>query len=384
MIPYGRQSVSQDDIDAVVDVLKSDYLTQGGMVPAFEQAVCQYTGAAHGVAVNSGTSALHIACLALGLKEHDYLWTTPITFVASANCGLYCGARVDFVDINKDSWNIDTDELEKKLVAAEAEGKLPKILVVVHFAGLPADLKEISRLSRQYGFRVIEDACHALGAIYQEQPVGNSHYSDISVFSFHPVKSITCGEGGMAVTNDDDLANKMRLLASHCITRDAGLMNKEPEGDWYYQQIDLGYNYRLSDIHAALGMSQLNRLDEFIQKREAVASVYDKAFEELPLQLPVRVENTQSACHLYVVVLEDEVRLNRKQVFDELRARGIGINVHYIPVHLQPYYQGYGFKKGDFPVAEAYYGRAISLPCFPMLTDVEQQQVINAVSEVVV
>ena len=382
MIPYGKQSVSQSDIDAVVDVLKSDFLTQGHVVPAFENAICKYTGASFGVAVNSGTSALHIACLSLGLAKGDYLWTTPISFVASANCGLYCGATIDFVDIDKQTWNIDVQLLESKLQIAKKEQRLPKILVVVHMAGLPVDLEKIHELSKKYDFQIIEDACHALGATYQERPIGSCQFSDISVFSFHPVKSITTGEGGMAVTNDKVLADKMRLYSSHGITRDETLMTEVSEGGWYYEQIELGYNYRLSDIHAALGLSQLERLDEFIDERQKIAAFYNESLKALPLQLPINMDDRSSAQHLYIVLLKSENPSEHKQVYERLRSKGIGVNVHYIPIHLQPFYQTMGFKKGDYPVSETYYQKAISLPCFPGLLKSEQETVINSLAEI--
>ena len=381
MIPYSRQSINQDDINSVVEVLKSDFLTQGKKVPAFENAICDYTGSKYGVAVNSGTSALHIACLSLGLTTGDILWTTPITFVASANCGLYCGAHVDFVDIDTSAWNIDVNCLKEKLIEADKNGHLPKVLIVVHMAGLPADMLEIHALSEQYGFGIVEDASHALGATYLGKPVGSCQYSDITVFSFHPVKSITTGEGGMAVTNNQMLANRMRLFAGHGITKNSDLMNKEPDGEWYYQQIELGYNYRLSDIHAALGISQLKRLDEFVQRRSAIASVYDSSFEQLPLQTPLKYDDRQSAYHLYPVLLEESAAVDRKQLFTKLREKGIGAHVHYIPVHAQPYYQAKGFKLGDFRNAENYYNKVISLPCFPLLKAEEQQYVIDTIKD---
>jgi len=384
MIPYGRQTISQDDIDAVVEVLKSDFLTQGDVGPAFEKAVCDYTGTQYGVAVNSGTSGLHVACMALGLKSGDSLWTSPITFVASANCGLYCGANIDFVDIDKNSWNIDVDLLREKLELASHNNSLPRILVVVHLAGLPADMQQIHQLSCEYGFKVIEDASHALGATYQKKSIGNCQYSDIAVFSFHPVKPITTGEGGMAVTNDEELASKMRLFAVHGITRDASLMDKASEGDWYYQQVALGYNYRLSDIHAALGLSQLKRLDDFTLTRKQIADRYHKQLSELPLKLPTRLQDRSSAFHLYSVLLTDKAKLNRQQIFKQLRDKGIGVNVHYIPVHTQPFYRAMGFKSGDFPNSEHYYANAITLPCFPALQKNEQQYVINVLSELLV
>lgn len=379
MIPYSRQSVSEADINAVVEVLRSDFLTQGPLVPQFEKAICEYTGSEFAIAVNSGTSALHIACLSLGLGEGDTLWTTPNTFVASANAGLYCGASVDFVDIDAQSWNIDIEKLKVKLASAAQAGKLPKILVVVHYAGLPADMKSIRALSKEYGFFVIEDACHALGATYLDQPTGHCTYSDITVFSFHPVKSITSGEGGMAVTNDEKLAMHMKLLAAHGITRDESLMNKAPEGPWFYQQIVLGFNYRMSDIHAALGLSQLQRLDKFIKKRRDVFEVYSQALKNLPLQLPLSLDDRSSAHHLYPIRLIESAKIYREQLYIHLRAKGIGVNVHYIPVHLQPYYRQMGFQEGSFPEAENFYQSVISIPCHQTLTEEDQQFVIESI-----
>lgn len=381
MIPYSRQSVFQEDIDAVVDVLESNFLTQGPVVPEFEKAICEYTRAQFAVAVNSGTSALHIACLSLGLGKDDYLWTVPNTFVASANCGLYCGAQVDFVDIDAQSWNIDVEKLQEKLAIAAKSGKLPKILVVVHYAGLPADMQQIHDLSKEYGFAVIEDACHALGAFYQQEPIGRCVFSDLTVFSFHPLKSITSGEGGMAVTNDAQLAAQMKMLASHGITRDESLMEKSPDGPWYYQQLYLGYNYRMSDIHAALGLSQLKRLDNFVKKRRDVTERYNKELSKLPLQLPLSSNDRSSAHHLYPLRITTSADIQRKQLFIFLRENGIGVNVHYIPVHLQPFYRKMGFREGDFPVAEQFYQSAVSIPCYPTLTEQDQQFVIESLKQ---
>lgn len=378
MIPYGHQQISDEDIQAVIDVLKSDYLTQGEMVPAFEQAVCKYTGARHGVAVNSGTSALHLACLALGLGEEDWLWTTPITFVASANCGRYCGAKVDFVDIDPGTWNLDPAALEKKLIRAEREQRLPKVVVVVHLCGLPCDMAEIARLSGQYGFNVIEDASHAIGGRYGNSPIGNCENSDITIFSFHPVKTITTGEGGMAVTNSLELAEHMALYRSHGITRDPARMDHEPDGGWYYQQLALGFNYRITDIQAALGLSQLKRIDNFISRRHEIADLYDELLASLPVKRPFRSERLYSGLHLYVIRVEAE---KHKHAFDFLRRNGIGVNLHYIPVHTQPYYQQFGFAEGDYPAAEQYYREAISLPMYPDLTDAQVRQVCALVAE---
>lgn len=382
MIPYGRQSVSQSDIDAVVDVLKSDFLAQGEVVPKFEQALCAYTGASHGVAVNSGTSALHIACLSLGLRQGDYMWTSPITFVASANCGLYCGAEIDFVDIDAESWNIDVAQLEDKLQQARKLDKLPKILVVVHLAGLPADMKEIHQLSREYGFHIIEDASHALGAEYQQGKVGNCRYSDITVFSFHPVKIITTGEGGMALTNDEHLANTMKLLSSHGITRDVAQMPDKPEGPWCYQQIMLGFNYRMSEIHAALGLSQLARVETFLQLRRKIAQAYDTALETLPVKVPLICNDRLSSYHLYSIRLSCNKNPGlRKLVYEQLREKGIGVQIHYIPLSHHHYYQQLGIKAENYPESERYYSEALSLPCFPGLSEADQQYVVTTLSD---
>lgn len=383
MIPYGRQDISQSDIDAVIDVLKSDFLTQGPKVPQFEQSVASACNVKHAVAVNSATSALHIACRALDLQEGDWLWTTPITFVASSNCALYCGAQVDFVDIDPDTYNLCPKALASKLEVAEANGCLPKIVVAVHLCGQSCDMEAIHKLSQRYGFRIIEDASHAIGAGYQQEPVGNCRYSDITVFSFHPVKIVTTAEGGMAVTNDDELASKLNLLRSHGITRDPELMTHEPDGAWYYQQVDLGYNYRMTELQAALGASQMERLTQFVSHRQALADRYNLLLSKLPIKLPLQHPDTYSAYHLYVIRLKlDEIELSHREVFDALRAGGIGVNLHYIPVHLQPYYQQMGFKAGDFENAEQYYAEAISLPLFHTMTHEQQDQVVAVLEKV--
>ncbi len=381
MIPYGKQAISEEDIEAVVDVLKSDFLTQGPCVPLFEQALAEYCGAEYGVAVNSATSALHIACLALGLSEGDWLWTTPITFVASANCGLYCGAKVDFVDIDPVYYNLCVDSLKAKLAAAEQNDVLPKVLVVVHLTGQACDMQGIYELSKQYGFSVIEDASHAVGGRYRGKPIGSGDYSDITVFSFHPVKIITSAEGGMAVTNNTSLDEKMRLLRSHGVTRDETLMSHESDGPWYYQQVALGFNYRMTDLQAALGRSQMSELDRFVARRHELVERYNQVLDGLPLILPIQHSDSYSAFHLYVVRLEN-TSLSRKEVFQRLRGLGIGVNVHYIPVHLQPYYQSFGFREGDFPVSEAYYEAALTLPLYPSMTFAQVELVSDALKEV--
>lgn len=381
-IPYGRQSISDEDIAAVVDVLRSDWLTQGPAVPAFEKAVASYCGAAHAVAVNSATSALHIACLALDIGPGDLVWTSPITFVATANCARYCGADVDFVDVEADTANLCASRLAEKLERAKQAGRLPKVVIPVHFAGLPCDMQAIHALSREYGFRIIEDASHAIGARYQGEPTGNCRYSDITVFSFHPVKIITSGEGGMALTNDSALSARMELLRSHGVTRDPELMESAPHGPWYYEQVELGFNYRMTDIHAALGLSQVRHLDDFIHRREQVADIYDDELAAMPLTLPPRRDECRSAHHLYVVRLASEKKAKyHLAAFEALRMQGIGVNLHYIPVYRQPYYQRLGFRHDDFPASEAHYASAISLPMYAGLGEDRQHQVITALRE---
>lgn len=383
MIPYGKQDITQADIDAVVDVLKSDFLTQGPQVPAFENMLINATGANYALAVNSATSALHIACLALGLGEGDNLWTTPITFVASANCGLYCGASVDFVDIDPATYNLCPKALEQKLIVAKNLGTLPKVLVAVHLCGQPCDMKAIHALSIEYGFKVIEDSSHAIGGSYLEQPIGSCEYSDITVFSFHPVKIVTTAEGGAALTNNKDLAGKMALYRSHGITRDEALMENSSHGGWYYEQVDLGFNYRMTELQAALGVSQMSRLEEFVSARHKLAERYNEKLSSLPIVLPYQLPDTYSGLHLFVIRLNlEEILKTHKQVFDELRENGIGVNLHYIPVHLQPYYQKMGFKYGDFPNAEAYYENAISIPMFHGMTYEQQDEVISKLTQI--
>ena len=382
MIPYGRQDISQQDIDAVVEVLQSDFLTQGPMVPAFEKSIMDACNAKYAVAVNSATSALHIACLALGLGKGDWLWTTPNTFVASANCGLYCDAQVDFVDIDPRTYNLGVKALEEKLIIAEEENKLPKVVIPVHFSGQPCDMAAIHALSQKYGFKIIEDASHAIGGKYKNEPIGNCRYSDITVFSFHPVKIVTTAEGGMAVTNDPILAEQLNLLRSHGITRDESLMTKPAEGPWYYQQVELGYNYRMTDMQAALGVSQMQRLDEYVTKRHELAARYNEMLKDLPIKLPWQSEDSYSGLHLYVIRLQlDKISKTHLEVFNGMRESGILVNLHYIPVHLQPYYQEMGFKEGDFLEAEQYYKEAISLPMFPTMTEEQQNQVVSTLKE---
>lgn len=376
MIPYGRQNISQADINAVIDVLKSDFLTQGPAVPRFEEALAQTTGGKHAVAVANATAALHISCLALDLGPDDFLWTSPITFVASANCGRYCGATVDFVDIDPDTFNICPDALEEKLKLAETAGTLPKIVVAVHMCGQSPNMRRINALAAIYEFKVIEDASHAIGATYLGAPVGSCTYSDITVFSFHPVKIITTGEGGAILTNDPVIAARLERLRSHGITRDPSLMIGESEGPWYYQQLELGYNYRITDIQAALGLSQLDRLVDFVECRHAIADRYDALLKELPVDLPGRFTEANSSWHLYVLRLQRAA--DHLSVFKSLRSDGIGVNLHYIPAHLQPYYQQLGFRLGEYPVSEDYYSRAISLPIYPDLDEESQLQVVAA------
>ena len=378
MIPYGRQDINQLDIDAVVEVLRSDFLTQGPVVPAFERAVANYCGAQHAVAVNSATSALHIACLALGIGKGDAVWTTPITFVASANCALHCGASIDFVDIDPHTYNLSVEQLKEKLEHAEKTGKLPKVVIPVHLCGQPCDMAGIHALGRQFGFKIIEDASHAIGGKYKDEPIGNCQYSDITVFSFHPVKIITTAEGGMALTNNVALAKKMALLRSHGITREPNCMTRKPDGSWYYQQIELGFNYRMTELQAALGVSQMMRLDAYITQRHQLARRYDELLATLPVTTPWQHPDGYSGLHLYPVRLKlSKIERTHSQVFEYLRAKGIGVNLHYIPVHTQPFYERMGFKAGDFPMAESYYDEAISLPMYSGLKEEQQNEVIR-------
>lgn len=380
MIPYGRQDIRKSDIDAVVEVLKSPFLTQGPMVPAFETAICEATGAAHAVAVNSATSALHIAYMALELGPGDVLWTCPNTFLATANAALYCGAQVDFVDCDPDTYNLSVAALAQKLADAKARGALPKIVSVVHFAGQSADMKEIAALARTYGFRIVEDASHAIGGQYEGMPVGGCGYSDVCVFSFHPVKIVTTAEGGVATTRDADLAAQMQLLRSHGMTRDPAQLRVQTPDPWYYEQLVLGYNYRMTDLQAALGVAQLGRLSEYIARRHEIRESYDVALADLPLKLPYQAPFQRSALHLYPIQL---LQHDRRQVFDLLRAGGVGVNVHYIPVHTQPYYHDLGFREGSCPNAETYYRRALSLPMFPTLSEEDFARVVELLKQII-
>lgn len=385
MIPYGRQDINQADINAVIDVLRSDFLTQGPVVPAFEKAVVNYCGAQHAVAVNSATSALHIACLVLGVGKGDVVWTTPITFVASANCALYCGATVDFVDIDPLTYNLSVDRLAAKLAQAEKAGKLPKVVIPVHLCGQSCDLAGIYALAQQYGFKIIEDASHAIGGLYKGEPIGNCRYSDITVFSFHPVKIITTGEGGMVLTNDAQLARRLQLLRSHGITSDAAEMHpRAPEEIWNYQQMGLGFNYRMTDISAALGLSQMQRLDEFVLKRHTIATRYDQMLSSLPVVTPWQHPDSYSSYHLYVVRLNlGEINKTHRQVYEALRVEGILVNLHYIPVYRQPYYERMGFVAGYCTDAERYYSEVISIPMYPGLTEAQQDSVVAALKDAV-
>lgn len=377
-IPYGRQNISEADINAVVDVLKSDFLTQGPVVPRFENSVAQYCSVKYALALNSATSALHIACLALGVGPGDSVWTSPISFVASANCARYCGANVDFVDIDPATYNMSVDALAAKLADANIKGSLPKVVIPVHLCGQPCDMESIYELSKKYGFYIIEDASHAIGGRYKQEPIGNCRYSTITVFSFHPVKIITTGEGGMALTNDYNLMVRMARLRSHGITRDPDDMTVDPHGPWYYQQLELGYNYRMTDIQAALGISQMKRLDEFVVKRHKVADVYEKLMSSFPVTRPWQHSEGYSAFHLYVVRLQlSSIGSSHRQVFERMRAAGIGVNLHYIPIYRQPYYAKSGFEPNNFPEAERYYKEAISLPMYPGLTEVQQNEIVK-------
>lgn len=383
MIPYGRQDVNDADVDAVVEVLRSDWLTQGPAVPRFEEKLAGLVDAPHAVATSSATAALHVAALALGLGPGDRLWTAPNTFVASANCGLYCGATVDFVDIDARTRNMDVAALAAKLEAAEKDGTLPKIVVPVDFAGTSADLVEIRRLADRYGFLVLEDASHAVGGVHRGHRVGSGELADVTVFSFHPVKIVTTAEGGAATTRSAELAERMRILRSHGITRDPARMRGTPAGPWVYEQVMLGYNYRMTDLQAALGVSQLDRLGAFVARRNDIAARYHERLADLPVVRQYVPQDTLSALHLYVIELDETVKRSRAEVFADLRAAGIGVNVHYIPVHLQPWYRDLGFGPGDFPVAERYYERALTLPLHPRLSEADQDFVIATLARAI-
>lgn len=380
MIYYGHQHITEKDIQAVERVLHSDWLTQGPAIEAFEKKVANYCGAKYAVAVTNATSALHIACKAAGLGEGDVLWTSPITFTASANCGRYCGADVDFVDIDDKTYNMSVAELRHKL---EAAVKKPKVVIPVHLAGQSCDMEAIKALADEYGFKIIEDASHATGADYKNTKVGSCRYSDMTVFSFHPVKIVTTGEGGIVLTNNKELYEKLKLYRSHGITRDSDLMTQEADGPWYYQQIELGFNYRMTDMQAALGCSQMDSLDEFVARRRYLVKRYNEKLKNLPLRTPYQDEATNPSWHIYIIRVDfTKVKLSKKEIFARMRDRGIVLNLHYIPVHTQPYYQKLGFQKGDFPVSEKYYEEAITLPLYYDLTDEQQDEVIEALKEV--
>lgn len=384
MIPYGRQSITQEDIDAVEGVLRSDFITQGPMVPSFENHIAEFVGAENAIAVNSATSALHIACLSLGLTSGDWLWTSPISFVASANCGLYCGAKVSFVDIDPYTYNISIEKLEEKLIQAALSDALPKVVVVVHYAGQSCDMRSIKKLSDQYGFKIIEDASHAIGGKYEDKYIGSCFYSDITVFSFHPVKIITTAEGGIATTNSSSLATKMQLFRSHGITREKDKLLSDYEGDWYYEQIDLGFNYRMTDIQAALGISQLKTIKNNIEQRHFLANRYYQELSTLPMTLPYQSELSYSSYHLFPIKLHlDDIGFSRKEVFDRLRKMGVGVNVHYIPIHTQPYYKNLPYELGDYPVAENFYRQAMSIPLFHTMSYSQQSKVIDSLKQVI-
>jgi len=385
MIKYSRQDITESDIAEVEKILRSDFLTQGPTVPKFEQSVANYCGASHAIAVNSATSALHIACLALDLRSGDYLWTSPNTFVASANCGRYCGANVDFVDIDPKTYNMSVDALSEKLIQAKKLGKLPKIVVPVHFSGQPCDMPAIHDLSKRYGFKIIEDASHAIGASYNQIKIGSCTHSDITVFSFHPIKIITTAEGGMALTNDKNIAEKISRLRTHGIISDKAKMEERPKDEiWNYQQIDLGFNYRMNDIQAALGLNQMKRLDEYVTRRHEIARYYNNALKNLPLETPWQLPNTYSSYHLYTILIRENLtKKKQRQVYDELTKNDIAVNLHYIPVHRQPYYENLGFKKNDFPQAENFHRKVISIPMYAILKQEHQEYVLETLTKVI-
>jgi len=383
-IPYSKQSINKEDIKSVVKVLNSEFLTQGPIVPNFEKSVSEYCECPYAIAVNSATSALHIACIALGLNKGDILWTSPISFLASANCALYCEANIDFVDIDIKTFNISTEKLEEKLIKAKSEKKLPKILIPVHMCGQSCDMDSIYKLSKEYGFKIIEDASHALGGKYKNKPIGNCIYSDITVFSFHPVKIITSGEGGMALTKDYQLARKLQLLRSHGVTRNINEMEFNSDGPWYYEQSVLGFNYRMNDIQAALGNNQIKRVDQFVSKRNNIAKRYDHFLENLPLEKPSLLKDCYSSFHLYIIRLKiKNLEKNKLKIFVEMRNKKIGVNVHYIPIHMQPFYKKLGFKKGDFCEAETFYKQAISIPIYPDLSEEKQEFVVKTLTQLI-
>lgn len=381
MIPYGKQSINQSDIDSVVEVLQSDFLTQGPKVPEFESCVARYCGSEFGIAVNSATSALHLSCLALGVGEGDLVWTSATSFVASANCARYCGAKVDFLDIDLETLNIDIPLFREKLLVSKNNNSIPKVVIVVHMAGQPCDMKSIFDLSKEFGFKIIEDASHAIGSAYNGKKTGSCCYSDITVFSFHPVKVITTAEGGLALTNDESIAKKIQLLRSHGVTRDESLFEYENRGSWYYEQIELGFNYRMTDIQAALGVEQMNRLDHFVQIRNSIAGEYNNRLAELPLILPQVSVECFSSFHLYIIQLRNQSEHGK--IFESLREHGVGVNLHYTPIYLQPYYQNFGFRSGYCPNSETYASRAISLPMHPGLTEEDISLVVNTIEKVI-
>jgi UDP-4-amino-4,6-dideoxy-N-acetyl-beta-L-altrosamine transaminase len=385
MIPYARQEIFQEDIEAVIDVLKSEYLTQGPLVPKFEEAVSNYCQGKYAVAMNSATSALHVACLALGVGRGDIVWTSPITFVASANCAIYCGATVDFIDIDTVTYNISIENLSEKLELAQKSGRLPKVVIPVHLCGQSCDMVSINALSKRYGFKIIEDASHAIGGKYMNEPIGNCLHSDITIFSFHPVKIITSAEGGMAVTNDYELAKRMKILRSHGITNDPMDMHLRPVNEiWNYQQVDLGFNYRMTDLHAALGLSQMGRLNEFVKKRHFIAERYDRLLSDLPIKVPSQLSENYSAYHLYVIRLNfEKINISQRDFINFLHSENIYVNLHYIPVYRQPYYERLGFRSGHCPAAEKYYSEAISIPIYTGLTIDEQDRVIEKIRAVI-
>lgn len=385
MIPYAKQNISEQDIEAVARVLRSDFITQGPVVVEFENAIAKYCGVDSALAVSSGTAALHLACLALDVGKNDIVWTSPNTFVASANCALYCGAKIDFVDIDPITYNISIAALKQKLSIAKKNGLLPKVVIAVHFSGQSCDMQAIYELSQEYGFRIIEDAAHALGGEYNKQKIGSCQFSDISVFSLHPAKMITAGEGGLLLTNNKSLLDKAALLRTHGITRDNALMEGDIDGSWYYQQLELGYNYRITDIQAALGLSQLKRLDQFVVRRQKLAALYSQQLKSLPVIIPTQQDNTLSSWHLYVIRLKlDSLSIGRKELFNKLRQHDIGVHVHYIPVHTQPYYQSMGFKAGAFPEAELYYQQAITLPLFFDLSEKQIDYIVKTLKTLLV